>query len=357
MLGTSLETMGGISSVISVYKQAGLFDRWPIIYISTHSAGGVARKIWTATFALVRYIGLLLTARVGIVHAHSASGASFWRKSIFVLLGLALRRRVIVHLHGGGFMKFYEGRKYALSKRFIRFVLDSATIVVVLTESWKDSLSSITSNSRIVVVRNPMQGVDIEGVWNRGGERGYLLFLSRINRAKGIFDLLEAVAHIRKSIPNVRLKCAGDDGLTVARRVTELDIDDCVEILGWIQGDAKRELLANAAVYVLPSYMEGLPMGILEAMSAGLAVVSTTVGGIPDVIEHGVEGLLVSPGDVVGLAKGIELLLRDASLRRRMGKAGRKKVQEQFAPEKVLPLIENLYAELLGAQGRSPSSA
>ena len=93
-------------------------------------------------------------------------------------------------------------------------------------------------------------------------------------------------------------------------------------------------------------------MGILEAMSAGLPVVSTRVGGIPDVIDDGVDGILVTPGDIAALAEAIKRLLRDPSLRSRMGSAGRCKVEARYIPEKVVPLIEALYVDLLSIDSR-----
>ena len=119
-----------------------------------------------------------------------------------------------------------------------------------------------------------------------------------------------------------------------------------MRLLGWVDDEAKRRVLAEAAVYVLPSYYEGLPMGVLEAMSAGLPVVSTVVGGIPEAVTEGVEGYLVLPGDVKKLAAVLRDLLRDAELRERMGLAGKKKIREHFASPVILPQIEAVYRRL-----------
>jgi glycosyltransferase involved in cell wall biosynthesis len=111
-------------------------------------------------------------------------------------------------------------------------------------------------------------------------------------------------------------------------------------------------VLAEATVYVLPTYAEGLPMGVLEAMLAGVPVVATLVGGVPDAVENDVDGFLVAPGDIDALADRIMRLLGDAGLRERFAARARSKVLEQFSPERVLAQLESLYGKL-GAMPRN----
>jgi glycosyltransferase involved in cell wall biosynthesis len=129
-------------------------------------------------------------------------------------------------------------------------------------------------------------------------------------------------------------------------RAAELGLSDDVEVLGWVSGAAKQRVLAEGTIYVLPSYAEGLPISVLEAMEAGMPVVATAVGGIPDAIEDGAEGFLVSPGDINSLVNRISQLLQDSDLRSRMGLAAKMKVATFFSPASVLPQIEALYRAL-----------
>src|SRR5205814_3990716 len=125
-----------------------------------------------------------------------------------------------------------------------------------------------------------------------------ILFLGKLAPSKGIFDLLEAVAALRPDAADVRLVCAGDgDRIAVARYAERLGIADAVKFTGWVGPSGKRALLENAAVFALPSYDETLPMSVLEAMSAGVPVVASPVGGISEVVVDGVSGFLVAPGD------------------------------------------------------------
>ena len=122
-------------------------------------------------------------------------------------------------------------------------------------------------------------------------------------------------------------------------------------MLGWVSGAAKERELQQATLYVLPSYIEGLPMGVLEAMAIGAPVIATKVGGIPDAIEDGANGFLVEPGDVNALADRIIQLLADAQLRNRFATAARARIVSSFSPERVLARLEDVYRKL-GAQPR-----
>jgi glycosyltransferase involved in cell wall biosynthesis len=122
-------------------------------------------------------------------------------------------------------------------------------------------------------------------------------------------------------------------------------------MLGWVSGPAKDRELQQATVYVLPSYIEGLPMGVLEAMAAGTPTIATKVGGIPDAIDDGAMGFLVEPGDVNALADRISKLLADPALRERFASEARARIVSTFSPERVLARLEDVYRRL-GAQPR-----
>ncbi|PTQ82031.1 glycosyl transferase family 1 [Nitrosospira multiformis] len=111
----------------------------------------------------------------------------------------------------------------------------------------------------------------------------------------------------------------------------ELGVSDKILFAGWLGKAEKDHLLARAAIFVLPSYHEGVPMAILEAMSWGIPIVTTPVGGMPEVVTEGQEGLLVNSGDIVGLAHALARLLAAPSLRRAFGERGRHKIESRFS--------------------------
>jgi glycosyltransferase involved in cell wall biosynthesis len=348
MLGTAFESRGGISAVVNAYRASGLFERWPIDYVPTHRDGGAVRKLLTLIKALLTVIALLGAHRRVVVHVHSASRASFWRKSIFMAIAMLAKCPVILHLHGGGFARFYEVECGKVRRRMIRFFLERAARVIVLSERWRAWITGITDNRRVVCIPNLVAPVEERPLWPR---RNIVLFLGRLERRKGIFDLLDAIAALRAHIPDLRLVCAGDGDLgSVARYAERLGIEDAVSLPGWVGPAEKQSLMNLAAVYVLPSYAEGLPVSLLEAMASGLPVAATSVGGIPDVVADGINGFLFAPGDSAMLQRLLRRLMHDAELGKRMALAARETVRLRFSAERVLAQLDELYAGL-GLEG------
>jgi glycosyltransferase involved in cell wall biosynthesis len=278
-----------------------------------------------------------------VLHVHVATGVSMWRKAIFMAAGMAAGCRLILHLHGGAFPHFYEAECGPIMRRAIRFFLDRAAFVIVLSASWHDWVKSVSANARVVCVPNPVLEPPAR---TEAVQANTILFMARVCREKGIFDLLEALALLRGSMPDVRLICAGDGEIdAVAAHAARLGILDAVTFPGWVGGAEKDAWLQRAAVYVAPSYAEAMPMALLEAMAAGVPTLSTAVGGVPDVITDGVNGMLMAPGDVAALARLLRRLLQDPVLASRLAAAARDTVRMRFAADSVLARLERVYAE------------
>jgi glycosyltransferase involved in cell wall biosynthesis len=354
MLGTHPEAMGGIAAVVSVYREAGLFDRWPVVYLVTHCNGTKPVKAAVAFKAWLRFVVMLLAGRVAAVHVHMAMRASFWRKSLFMLPALLCRIPSIVHLHGSEFAIFYERECGRVRRAVIRYIFDSVRAIVVLSGSWKSWVSGTFRNPNVVTIHNSVF-IPHTTPWDER-QSGKVLFLGRLGRRKGVYDLLEAAARIAADVPTMRLCLAGDGELEQVRaRAEALGIVDRVQLLGWVRGGKKARLLASASVYALPSYAEGMPMSVLEAMAAGLPVLSTPAGGIPDAVRDGVEGLLVNPGDVAALADRLHRLLLEPGLAERMGSAARRRAVGCFSAGVVIAQVESLYVSLgIRRDGHSP---
>jgi glycosyltransferase involved in cell wall biosynthesis len=155
------------------------------------------------------------------------------------------------------------------------------------------------------------------------------------------------MAQLPSTLAHARARLGGDGELEQAGAAAKsLGLGERVELLGWVGPADKPHLLGTATVYALPSYHEGLPMSVLEAMAAGMPVVTTPVGGIPEAVTDGVEGFLIQPGDIDALRERLQRLLSDSELARRMGEAGRRKVESTFASSIVMPRLERMYVEL-----------
>ena len=170
--------------------------------------------------------------------------------------------------------------------------------------------------------------------------------MGRLEKRKGVYDLISAASAIIKNFKNARFIICGDGEVERVRyMVKEKKLNDNIEIFDWVVD--KERFFSAADIYVLPSYNEGLPMSVLEAASYELPVVSTKVGGIPEIIEDEVSGFLIEPGDVFALQTRIELLINSKILREYMGKKALDSVKERFEHNLVMNQVDNLYQELL----------
>lgn len=353
MIGTDPSTRGGISAVVRTYREIGVFERWPVTYLSTHRDGGYLAKLATAVGALLRFGFLLLRHREGILHVHGASRASFWRKAPFMVLARAAGWPVVFHLHGGGFARFVKSCG-PRARALVRHFLDHAAAIVVVSDRWEAWMREATSNRNIVTIPNPVR-FRPQAVAGRGG--ALIVFCGRCEEGKGVYELLEATASLVPLLPEVRLELAGDGELDrVERRASELGIRAHVHLPGWVDSDRRDALLARASVFVLPSHAEGLPVALLEAMAAGCPVVATKVGGIPDLVTDGVDGLLVPPRDPVALAAAIRRVLTDPALALRLGGNARATVAAHFSPERALERLEELYSGLGACRVPAPAA-
>lgn len=341
MLGTDLRSPGGMTAVVQAYKAGGLFEEWPVRYLATYHRAGAMNKLWTAALALVRFCAWVAAGQVCAVHAHVAARGSFWRKSVFLLIGSAAGARTVFHLHDGSFPAWYASRG-GMARRIVRWVLRRMDCVVVLTQGWRVPIANIEPRARLAVLPNPV----ILPMRRASPVASEVLFLARLWREKGIYDLLAAAATLRGRVPDLHLICAGDGDLVqVQEQAQQLGLADKVTLPGWVAGEAKDRLFERACVFVLPSHAEGLPMGVLEAMAWGVPVIAANVGGIPEAL--GTEaGVMFAPGDVAALATHLEHLLADAVLRRRLGAAGQRRAAEFFGSERVLTALGALYAQL-----------
>jgi glycosyltransferase involved in cell wall biosynthesis len=179
-------------------------------------------------------------------------------------------------------------------------------------------------------------------------ERPLIGVIARLQPEKGVANFLEAVARVSRISPEARFIVVGDGPLReellgLAKRGA---LRERVRFLGY-RADA-RALVGLLDVLVVPSLTEGSPLIVLEAMAAGVPVVASAVGGIPDQIRHGEEGLLVPPDDPDALAEKLWELLRDPIRARRLGKAGRRRAENEFCHDTLVSRIEAVYCAALG---------
>ena len=335
---------GGIRSVVaSIMPRLDAFDDVDVTWIASHSTGSAFAKIWCFVSALFR--SLIHVPRSKILHVHGTVGTSLLRKSVFIWLASLFRCRSIFHFHATQHVFDDYFSDVGWRRRYSVATLRRCTAIAVLSESWVDIVRPVLPDSNIVVVYNPV--LDPDGA-SSGEDRdsNTVLYLAHLIERKGYLDLINALPDVISKVPDVRLVFCGSGELERAKSTCQaLGILDHVEFPGWVEDAEKQAWLSAATLFCLPSYDEGLPMGILESMSSGLPVVATPVGGIPDVLTHDENALLFEPGDIAGLSAQLVRLLTAPDLRERLA-AQAMADSQRFRPSRIAHAWVDLYRRI-----------
>lgn len=332
MVGNDPSVKGGITSVIGqLLAHDWVADGVSMKFIPTYIAANPVKKILFFEKALRRIRALLATPQTcpDVVHIHMSYKGSFVRKYQVHKLCRKYGVPDVIHMHGSEFKMWYDGCKPAEQGR-IRTMLREASAVIVLGEQWNDRIKAIEPAAHTVVVSNTVHIPDAIVQWPAEGEPFRVLFMGVLIERKGVGDLLDAVATLRDGgrLGDMRVVVAGtgDQERELKEKAAKLGLSDgdspAVEFAGWTDGDRKRALFEQSQAFVLPSYNEGLPVAVLEAISYGMPVVATNVGDIASAVHDGENGHLVKPGDADALADALadihdEVRFREYSRRSR----------------------------------------
>ncbi|MFV9505986.1 MAG: glycosyltransferase family 4 protein [Oscillochloridaceae bacterium umkhey_bin13] len=265
-----------------------------------------------------------------------------------VLIALFARQiRLLIRLHGEQytFDKYTPGRgldfNVRLRRVFQRIALRRAALLISPSKAHAQEIRAELNGriSQIEVISNALALHQVPHS-SSSPDPDTVLFVGRLERLKGVLVLLEAVAEVRQSIPGIQLLLVGSNHPTLSKDVIfttiqRLDLKDHVQILGHVPWEQLQQLYCRASLVVLPSYYETFGVAALEAMAYSLPVVATRAGALAEVVEDGVTGLLVTPGDALALATAIMMLLSDSELRQCMGKAGALRVAQLFDADKT----------------------
>lgn len=346
-VSTGLDTRGGIASYVRIFRQTPLWSQWQVVHVATHRDGSMLARIAAFGRGLLAFLPLIVRG-ADVVHVHMASYGSFVRKAVVCWLALARRLPVVVHVHGAEFGFFYD-RSPRWLKWLISATLNHSRAVVALGERSAIRLAEISPSARLCTIPN---AVRIAGPMAEpaAGEPVQVVFLGAIGERKGTFTLLDVWAKITADLPPgaARLTIAGDQEVARAHEaIMRLGLSAVVTLRTWLTPTEVDELLSSTQVLVLPSLSECQPMAILEAMAHGLCVVASDVGGIPDLIENGVSGLLVPPADPDSLESALRQVITDPATRIRLGAAALRRARREFDVDLVWQRLDTLYREVI----------
>lgn len=332
---------GGMATVITGLLDSELLCRqFDVECYPSFVDGSLAQRALFAARSEARF-----RSKVGvydIYHIHICSGESTWRKMRYVKQLGNLSHRVVLHVHGARYHRFFKQCNERQKGR-IRQLFASVGVVIVLSEEWRTFFEreEICDPAKVFVVHNAVSVPDQDKADYAANQ---VLFLGRLGERKSPDVLIKAASIVSERHPEARYVFGGDgDEAAYQKMANELGVASACTFAGWVTGKAKECLFSQSTIYCLPSKDEGMPMSVLEAMAHGLAVITTPVGGVPQVIQDGVNGSLVPVGDHGALADKLLEFMDDAALKERIGKTGRQTIQDRFGLKAFSEQIASIY--------------
>ena len=365
IIGPTPPPYNGMSVLTENLLKSNLGKQFEIILLDTADRRGltnVGRFDWHNLLLALRhglsFSWLLISKRPDVVYVCVAQNTpGYLRDCFFLVPSRLLGRRVVLHLHGSAFRSFYL-RSPALLRMLIRWTLADVRRVVVLGESLRGVFTGLVPEDRIVVVSNGIEAVPlVAGGATLSAVRsdGYrqVVYLGTLMKAKGFMEVLRSVPLVLREEPQAHFVLAGE--LCYPEEIREAQdfisrnrLQDFVRMPGVVVGDEKARLLNEADMFVFPPITpEGQPLVILEAMSAGLPIIATPQGAIPETIVDGENGFLVPAGDPAAIADKILLLLRNEDLRCRMGQASRDRFLKHYTLDRWANDMFRVFQEVL----------
>jgi glycosyltransferase involved in cell wall biosynthesis len=359
LLGPHRAAVSGVSTHLNLLMDSALGVDFDLVHFQVGSEGrdesaiGKLVRLLVSPFALAAAI---FFHQASIVHINSSlNPRAYWRDLAYLFVAKALGARVLYQVHGGKLPgDFFAGRR--LLTHFLRWTLELPDVVIVLAQCELAAYREFIPGQDVVVLPN---GIDcrpfaaVPTVRSLPERALRLVYIGRVAREKGLYETLQGLRLARELGVDARLVIggSGDEEARLRRYAQALGIAQRVTFAGPVFGEDKVRLLAGADVMLLPSYSEGLPYALLEGMAAGIPVVATPVGAIPDVVTHGTHGYLVPPRDGKAIAEALAMLAGDRERLSWMSRACRRRVRAAFSVERLAAEFAYQYSRLRGTAG------
>jgi glycosyltransferase involved in cell wall biosynthesis len=355
LVGQGAPARGGIPTFIQgLLDDPALKDQARLSFLNTtHDAGRPGMPTADNVRSMLRDVGVVFrqARRVDVVHMHLAPAPLLPLVRAIVLLAAArlAGARTLLHAHSGRLHIAARSRVYRIGLRVLGLVADRTIAVSA------DGLRTLEqADVRVELVANALDTGSYPEP-ERDPAVVSIVFVGTVCARKGLDDLRNALLRLREAgrLSHARVTIVGDgrqEGPHVFEQVQEdyanSDLTDIVRFTGPLPPPEVRSVLTKADIFCLPSHWEGLPLSLLEAMAAGAAVVATSVGDIPEVLQHGAAGILVEPEQPAQLADALGRLLDDPQERARLGTVARERVRRDFDRSTMARRILEIYREL-----------
>lgn len=344
MCCSDLSVKGGMVSVVQNFLGYDGWNEYQIKYVPTYVEKNKVLMILYFIFAYVKILFMCIGGKYKIAYFHTAERGSFYRKSILLRTLKHMGIKTVMHHHAAEFEEFYDSLSENM-KKYVNGTLEMADLNIVLSKRLVPMISDKAPKARVNYLYNAVNTYETNP-YNSDAKN--VLFLGRLGKRKGTYDLLEVIKRLDKKI-NAEIKfflCGDGDILGIEERIKDLGISHRIAHIGWISMSDKKKFFENTMINVLPSYNEGLPMTILETMAYGIPNISTNVASIPEVIIDSINGYMIEPGDSEALEERIIKLITDNNLRIDMSQKSWALISNNFALDNQIEKLKAYLAEL-----------
>jgi glycosyltransferase involved in cell wall biosynthesis len=353
LLGPRRDALSGVSTHVSLLLTSRLAQEFALIHFEVGGEGRNEGALGRAARLIVsplRLAAAVLAHRAVIVHLNTAlTVRAYWRDLAYALVAKLCGAKVLYQVHGGALPQAFC-RGHRLVTALVRTTLRLPDAIVTMCAPESDAFRRFVGSTPVFTLPN---GVDcaLYGTLVRTpsspGVPLRLLYMGRLVREKGLYELLQGLALARgQGVPaELVIAGAGPQEARLRQSAAALGLER-VSFPGPVRGAAKMSLLERADVFILPSYAEGLPYALLESMAAGVPVIATRVGGIPELVADGINGVLVEPRSAEVIAGAIGRLARDRAALSRLSAAARATIAARYSIERLAADLCRLYADL-----------
>jgi glycosyltransferase involved in cell wall biosynthesis len=331
--------LGGVASIVQMLQSglashAGVNFGAPMPKLQQAAGRSLSRP--------VRNVWRLIASAVRVppgsrVLLFSSAGFSFYEKAFWACLVLVLQRKPVIAMVDGNFPAFWQRQSKWAQWLASRILHAKALRLGVQSAGWADVYRGMFPRADVQVFAATVNEKFWQAKPSAGRRAGQVLYVGWMIPEKGLLDLLDAFVQVRHAVHDARLRLVGPlfgDEAFWRDQMDARDLAACVDVVGPIHGHAALvQELSTASVFVLPSHAEGMPVALLEAMALGVPCIGTRVGAIPDMLEQGAAGYVVSPRAPQELATAMRRLLLDAPLAQRLGHAAFERARVYYSKE------------------------
>ena len=345
VVGSAENSGGGITTVIKLIKGMPVWDKYHCKWLETQIQAGKLTKVY---YALKSYLIALFTIwSYDIVHFHTVPNISMVIQLPIFLMALLGSKKIVLHLHVGNQLE----REKELNFKLFRWCMKKSDIIVLLAKRYSDVIKKNYKDvcTPTMVIYNACEKV--QSLTYEEHDKT-ILFAGIFSKNKAADKLILAFSKLHKKYPDWKLQLLGsgpEEG-TYRELIIKYNLENYVQIPGYLKGEEKASFFRKAGIFAMCSYLEGFPMVVLEAWAYGIPIVTTPVGGLPDILKEGKNACIFDFGDVDGLTTQLDKMMGDDRLRSEMGLYSKHMVEKLFSQEVISKQIDNLYNQLLNGK-------